>query len=259
MSDESYVYATFGLMAATFVLSLVTKKFDPFAPIWLFFVGYFHVYVIQAITLREWAIGVRGIDLVTAANFRAFWALLWFLIVYYSGIGKQVAKLFPSPPRAWSAAAVSMITPPLFVWGLFCAYMVASQNWAAEDSANLTAEEALLRSFPFLLLVSGVLLLITGRSGATPRPVFLALGLCICGAYVAIWMFNGKRSHSLIGVLATVCGFYITRLKRPSWGVLFTTAFLGSMVVALAIGWRNNRNYERSPAGFVEYVSEPQS
>ena len=97
MSDESYVYATFGLMAATFVLSLVTKKFDPFAPIWLFFVGYFHVYVIQAITLREWAIGVRGIDLVTAANFRAFWALLWFLIVYYSGIGKQVAKLFPSP------------------------------------------------------------------------------------------------------------------------------------------------------------------
>ena len=35
-----------------------------------------------------------------------------------------------------------------------------------------------------------------------------------------IWMFNGKRSHSLIGVLATVCAFYITRLKRPSWPVL---------------------------------------
>ena len=103
MTDESYVYGTAGLMAATFLLSLVTRKFDPFAPIWLFFVGYFQVYVIQAIILREWAIGVRGIDLVTAANFRAFWAILWFLAVYYSGIGKLVCKLFPSPPKAWSA------------------------------------------------------------------------------------------------------------------------------------------------------------
>ena len=254
MTDESYVYGTAGLMAATFLLSLVTRKFDPFAPIWLFFVGYFQVYVIQAIILREWAIGVRGIDLVTAANFRAFWAILWFLAVYYSGIGKLVCKLFPSPPKAWSAGAVSIISPPLFVWGLFCAYMIASQNWATEDSSNVTAEEFLLRSFPFLLLVSGVLLLITGRTGPAQRPVFAALGLCICLGYVAIWMFNGKRSHSLIGVLATVCGFYITRLRRPSWGVLFTTAFVGSMVVTLAIGWRNNRNYERSPSGFVEYV-----
>ena len=72
-------------------------------------------------------------------------------------------------------------------------------------------------------------------------------------------MFNGKRSHSLIGVLATVCAFYITRLKRPSWPVLFATSFAGALVVAIAIGWRNNRDYERSFAGFTQYLSRLQA
>ena len=77
--------------------------------------------------------------------------------------------------------------------------------------------------------------------------------MLVAAAYVLIWMFNGKRSHSLIGVLATVCAFYITRQKRPSWPVLIATAFAGSLVVAIAIGWRNNPKYERSLAGFVQY------
>ena len=66
-------------------------------------------------------------------------------------------------------------------------------------------------------------------------------------------MFNGKRSHSLIGVLATVCAFYITRLRRPSWPVLFATSFAGALVVAIAIGWRNNPNYEMSLSGFTQF------
>ena len=69
-------------------------------------------------------------------------------------------------------------------------------------------------------------------------------------------MFNGKRSHSLIGVLATVCAYYITRLKRPSWPVLFATSFTGALVVTIAIGWRNNADYEFSMAGFTQYLSE---
>ena len=254
MTDEHYVYAMAAVMAATFVFSAARKTFDPFAPIWMVFVGYFHVYVIQAITLREWAIGVRGLDLVTAANFRAFWALLWLLAVYYSGLGKVICKVFPKPPQAWSAGGVFIIAPPLFVWGLYCAYATASQNSGA-DMAGATAEEALLRSFPFLLLVSGLLLLITGRTGEKGRPVYTVLGLITCGGYIAIWMFNGKRSHSLMGVLVTVCGYYIPRLKRPSWGVLLTTAFVGSLVVAVAIGWRNNRVYERSASGFIQFAT----
>ena len=69
-------------------------------------------------------------------------------------------------------------------------------------------------------------------------------------------MFNGKRSHSLIGVLATVCAFYVSREKRPSWPVLITTALSGAMVVAIAIGWRNNPNYERSARGFLQYMGD---
>jgi hypothetical protein len=69
-------------------------------------------------------------------------------------------------------------------------------------------------------------------------------------------MFNGKRSHSLIGVLSAVCAFYVSRRKRPSWPVLLTTAFGGALVVAVAIGWRNNYNYERSSTGFVQYLAD---
>ena len=69
-------------------------------------------------------------------------------------------------------------------------------------------------------------------------------------------MFNGKRSHSLIGVLSTVCACYITRLKRPSWPVLLATSFAGVLVVAIAIGWRNNDDYELSASGFTQYLSD---
>jgi hypothetical protein len=69
-------------------------------------------------------------------------------------------------------------------------------------------------------------------------------------------MFNGKRSHSLIGLLATVCAFYLTRLKRPSWPVLITTGLVGSLVVTIAIGWREGTNYQRSVAGFVQYLAD---
>jgi hypothetical protein len=71
-----------------------------------------------------------------------------------------------------------------------------------------------------------------------------------------IWMFNGKRSPALIGVLSTVCAWYVSRGKRPSWPVLAATGCAGVLVVAIAIGWRNNPNYEASARGFVQYLSE---
>ena len=71
MSDQACVYATAALAAGLFVFQVLSKRFDPFAPVWMFLVGYLQVYVIQATTLREWALGVRGSDVVTAANFRA--------------------------------------------------------------------------------------------------------------------------------------------------------------------------------------------
>ena len=88
------------------------------------------------------------------------------------------------------------------------------------------------------------------------RPVFLWAGLLTGAAYVLIWMFNGKRSHSLIGLLATICAFYLTRLKRPSWPVLITTGVIGALVVTIAIGWREAATIRASVAGFVQYLTD---
>ena len=97
------------------------RRFDPFAPVWLFLVGYVQVYVIQALSYHDWAIDVRGKELVTAANFQAFWAVLWFLAVYHLGIGRRIAPSLPRPPRGWPSGLVMLVSPFLVLWGLYCA------------------------------------------------------------------------------------------------------------------------------------------
>ena len=121
---------------------------------------------------------------------------------------------------------------------------------------SASSEGSIFNNFPFVMLVAAMLLIVTGRNKVSPQPAYLSAGLAVAAAYVLIWMFNGKRSHSLIGVLATICAMYITRLKRPSWPVLFTTAFAGSLVVAVAIGWRNDRDHDRSFAGFANFLGD---
>jgi len=252
VTDQGYVYATALVMVAVFAWQVLTKRFDPFAPVWMFLVGYVQVYVIQAITLREWALNVRGLDLVSAANFRAFWGLVWFLTAYFFGPGRLVAGQLPRPPAGWSVAAVWTVSPVLGVWGLYCAWVAINQGGVEEVSA----ESALFQSFPFLMLVAGILLVVTGLNPEARRPIPLAIGLAVATAYIAIWIFNGKRSPALMGMLATVCAVYVVRRKRPSWPVLFATAFVGCLFVAVAINWRNNANYERSATGFVQYLGD---
>jgi hypothetical protein len=252
--ELNYVYATASVMVGYFALQVLCRRFDPFAPIWLFLVGYVQVYVVQPISYHEWAVRVRGVELVTAANARALWALLLMLAVYHCGLGRLLSALLPKPPRMWSVGPVSFLSPLLLVWGLICAGMMLRAG-GGED-ATLSPEEGLLRSFHCVMLVSAILLIVTGRSGSQPRPAVLALGVAIGMTYVAVWMFNGKRSHSLIGVLCTTCACYITKMQRPSWPVLIGTAFTGAMVVAIAIGWRGNKNYEPSFSGFVQYLGD---
>ncbi|MGP0069171.1 MAG: hypothetical protein ACLQGP_36925 [Isosphaeraceae bacterium] len=254
MDELYFVYATAGVVVLYFLWQLLSKRFDPFAPTWLFFVGYFHVYVIQAISYHEWAVGVRGKELVAAANFRAFWALLWFLAVYHLGLGRWIVRALPRPPRSWSPQFARLLSTPLIIWGLICSGLVL--RGGGDGATTVSAEESLLRSFPFVMLVAAILLIVTGRRIDAPRPAFLVAGLLTSVAYVLIWMFNGRRSHSLMAVLSTVCAVYITHQKRPSWLVLLTTAFGGILVVAIAIGWRNDSRHERSFAGFAGFVAD---
>jgi hypothetical protein len=57
-------------------------------------------------------------------------------------------------------------------------------------------------------------------------------------------------------LLATVCAFYLTRLKRPSWPVLIATGVLGTLVVTIALGWRESNSYPRTVAGFTQYLAD---
>ena len=50
MDERSYVYATAGVIIAYLLVAVARRTFDPFAPVWLFLVGYVQVYVVQAIS-----------------------------------------------------------------------------------------------------------------------------------------------------------------------------------------------------------------
>jgi hypothetical protein len=252
MDEASYAYITAGVIVAYFVAHVVARRFDPFAPTWLFLVGFVQVYVIQAVRYHDWGISVRGKDLVAAADWRALWALLWFLAVYHLFPGRVISRILPRPPRKWSPGLVAVAAPLLVLWGLFCAASVIR----AGEEVTVNGQPSFFSNFPFVMLVAGILLIVTGRSIREKRSVFLPLGIMVCSLYVLIWMFNGKRSHSLVGVLTMVCALYITRQKRPSWPVLFTTAFAGALAVAVAIGWRNDRDHDRSLSGFASFLAD---
>lgn len=253
MDELTFVYATGAVIVAYFVAQVVTRRFDPFAPTWLFLVGYLQVYVVQPVSAHEYAVSARGVPLVAAASWRAFWALIWFLGVYHLGPGRLIAPALPRAPTGWSTRWVLLLSPPLILWGLYCAGVVIRQP---TDDTLQSAEETLLRSFPFLMMVASVMLIVTGRTLSAPRPAYLAAGLAFAALYVLIWMFNGKRSHSLMAVLSTICALYVARLKRPSWPVLFATALAGVLVVSIAIGWRNDRSHDRSLGGFVSFLAD---
>jgi hypothetical protein len=253
MDELTYVYAAAAVTVSYFLVQALTRRFDPFAPTWLFLVGYVQVYVIQPITCHEWAIGVRGAPLVAAANWRALWALVWFLAAYHLGPGRRVATALRRPPRAWSPFWPAALCPPMIVWGVYCSGILIR---GGAENEPISAEMALFRSFPFLLMVAAILMIVTGRTIAGASPAFLAPGIACAAAYGWIWMCNGQRSHSLIAVLATVCALYTTRLRRPSGPMLLATAFAGALVVAIAIGWRNDRDHERSLSGFVGFLTD---
>ncbi len=235
MNELTWVYGTIGLIVGTFAVQVLRRRFDPFAPIWLFFVGYTQIYVVQALSYHEWAVRTRGVDLVAAANFRAFWALAWFIGLYHFGPCRALARVLPKPPRRWSTGPVFVLSPLLIFWGLFCAGLVLR---GGDNAGEPTAEVSLILSFPLVMLVAGVMLIVSGRQPGRPRPGLTAAGVATVATYMLIWMFNGKRSHSLVAVLVGVCAFYIPRLKRPSFPMLVVTAATGIMAVGISIGWR---------------------
>ncbi len=255
MDDLFFVYCLAALIFGLAAFQVVTRRLDPFAPPWLFLVGMFQEYVVQPISYHEWALRVRGPELIAAASFRSFWAVAWMLVVYYFGPGKLLARILPRPPLGWSTGVVNLFAPVLFVYGLGCGLMVA-RGFDGGDAPS--AEAMLLLQFPLMMLVAGVVCIVTGRQPNRPRPGLVAVGIGIAVFYMLIWMFIGKRSHSLFAVLTAVCAFYIPQLKRPSWLALGGTAVAGALAVGLSIGWRyhaNSTGQHGSISSFVSFVT----
>ena len=254
MDERSYVYMTGAMILGYLTVSILRKTFDPFAPVWMFLVGFIQVYIIQALSYHEYAIRVRGVEVTTTANIRSLWSVCWFLFVYQLPIGRFFSTKLPMAPTSWSPGAIKLMTPVLVLWGLAGAFLLSHD--ATQGGNDVSQEAFLFLQFPILLLVAAVLLIVTGRDLGQPRPMMAYCGLFLGALYVLVWMFNGKRSHSLIGVLTTICAWYCTRGRRPSFLVLGVVAVVGAVAVTLALGWRSNPKYERSPAGFVQFVGD---
>ena len=238
------------LVIAVLVLTQIARKdFDPFAPIWLFLAGFAQIYVVQAISYRDYGVRTRGEEIVTAGNVRALWAMLLFIAVYYSGVGKKIAARMPQAPTQWSTGLVTIASPLLIVWGLLCSVL-------AFRMGALGGEENIFIQFPMMLLVGGVLLLVTGRQPNKPQPVYTIAGLTVCVGYCLIWMFNAKRSHAIFAILAGVSAFYIPRLRRPSLPMMGATGLACVLAVSIAIGWRGTNRYNQDVNGFLQYLGD---
>ena len=140
-----------------------SRRFDPFAPIWLFLVGYIQIYVVQAINYHAWAVSARGKDLVAAADWRALWALALVPLVYHLGPGRGIAPVLPRPPRRWSPRPGRADRPAAGPVGPVSAPGVVIRSGADEVAS---AERSLFRSFPFVMMVAAILLIVTGPEHA---------------------------------------------------------------------------------------------
>src|SRR5262249_46189496 len=112
MDEFYFIYAAAGLVVLYFMHQVATRSFDPFAPVWLFLMGYVQIYFFQAIIFHDWVAEVRGKDLVAAASFRSFWVFLCSLFVYHLGPARPVPRFLPPPPQKWSPLLAGVVSPP---------------------------------------------------------------------------------------------------------------------------------------------------
>ena len=195
MDDLPFAYGTAAVIVGYFFAQVVSRRFDPFAPIWLFLVGYVQVYVIQAISYHAWAVSVEGPRPGRGGRLAGVLG------------ARLVPRRLPPVPRAWPRrrrwpVRLGPGRPPWWPWSprrwpcgdCYCSGVVIR----TQPDEVTSAEMVLFRSFPFVMMVAAILLIVTGRNIHAHRPAFTVAGLVLAFGYVMIWMFNGKRSHSLI-------------------------------------------------------------
>ena len=255
MDDQYFVFATAGIILVYFLVNVVVRKFDPFAPVWLFLLGYVQVYIIQAVSYHEWALRVRGQELVAAANFRALWALVWFLTVYHLGIGPRLAPVLPRPPRGWSTPLIAAIlSPPHSLGTLLC--------WR-DDQRGITGGGVDLAGGSTASLVP---LRDDGRrhhadrDGSDPVRVPASLSPGGIDGRGALHRHLDVQRQALAradrGAFHRLCVLHHAAETALLAGFDGYACVPDALVVGIAIGWRNNDDYELSFTGFTQYLSE---
>ena len=154
MNELTYVYATAAVIVGVFAFQVLTRRFDPFAPIWLFLVGYAQVYVDPgdlATTTGRWASGASSWSPRRTSGRSGRWPGSWWSITS-ARAGRSRGSCRRRPGRGRSAPS-QLLSPVLIVWGLLCAGHRAPG--LDDDRASTSAEAALLLSFPFVMLVAG--------------------------------------------------------------------------------------------------------
>ena len=154
MTDQEYVYATLAVMVAAFLWQVLTKRFDPFAPVWLFLVGLRpglrdpgdHAPRVGAGRPRDRP-GRRRPTSGRSGRSSGSWR----------STTSGPARLVAGGPAAAAggvvdAAVVAGLSPLLIVWGLFCAL---AGDRAGDDRGPSRPRQSLLRSFPFVMMVGG--------------------------------------------------------------------------------------------------------
>ena len=178
MDEQVLVIATPGSLLVYFLSHVFTRKFDPFAPVWLFLLGYAQVYVDSGAFLSRMGSGGPGQgsgdggELPGTVGDRLVPGRL-----PVRGRPVRSRRALPRPPGNWSPTVAAMLSPLLVVWGLFCAGVMIKGGIQAAEATS--AEESLLRSFPFVMMVAAVMLIVTGRTQSASRPLFVAAGLMV--------------------------------------------------------------------------------
>ena len=246
MDELYYVYATAAVIVLYFLAHVITRKFDPFAPVWLFLVGYIQVYIIQAIELprmggrRPWQGSGDGGQFPSASG---RWCGSWRSTTWASAGNGLVC--FPNRRGAGRRAQVAVISPPLILWGLFCAGMLLRGGGERRDDVG---RGVALPFLPVRVMVAAILLIVTGRT--IDAPGRNSCGGAVCRGCVRVDLDVQRQAIALAHRCA---GHGLRLLHRASEAALLAGpdghGVLGALVVAIAIGWRDNPNYERSFSG----------
>ena len=164
MEELYFVYATVGLIVLYLPRSRWSRgSFDPFAPVWLFLVGYVQVYVIQAMSYHEWALDVAGQGSGRRGQFPCLLGPPLVPLRSTSSASDGTGARFCRVRRGLVAALGRHAEPAADPVGL-CSARACSSGEMLPRPRALPARKLLFRSFPFVMMVAAVMLIVTGRT-----------------------------------------------------------------------------------------------